>query len=143
MILSLSKRFTFCASHILCRPEWDAAKNTQKFGKCANPNGHGHNYSLEVSVAGSPDDETSMVIDASRLDRIVSELVITDLDHKNLNLDVSWLSGKMPTVEVVAKTIWERLEPAIQRERKGIWLHRVKLSETERIFAVCERGDLS
>ncbi len=139
MILSLSKKFSFCASHILSRSDWDLAKNAQMFGKCANPNGHGHNYSLEVSVGGTPAGETAMVIDASRLDKIVSELIIIDVDHKNLNLDVSWLKDKMPTVEVLACSIWERLEPAIAQERHGIWLHRVKLSETERIFAICER----
>jgi 6-pyruvoyltetrahydropterin/6-carboxytetrahydropterin synthase len=137
-MVTLTKTFEFAASHRLFRPDWDDEKNRAVFGKCANPNGHGHNYQLEVSVAGEISSETGMVFDAEQLSRIVDELVFNEVDHKNLNRDVEWLAGKITTVEVIAESIWQRLAYALRERNPKARLHRIKLWETSRIYAVIE-----
>lgn len=135
MILTICKTIEFSASHILSRSDWDSKKNLAVFGKCANPNSHGHNYRLEVVVQGSLDPETSMIIDTRRLEQMVVELVTNDLDHKNLNLDVPWLKGLLPTTEVLVQEIWKRLEKTIQQEAPGARLHELRLWETPKLCA--------
>lgn len=130
-MLYLAKKFDFCASHTLYRDEWSPEKNVSVFGKCAN--GHGHNYVLEVAVRGAVNSTTNMILDAGRLRIIVEELILHDLDHKDLNSDVSWLQGIIPTVEAVVNAIWERLAPAIKEE--GCQLARIILHETSTIYA--------
>src|SRR5690349_3453313 len=93
--LSLCKTFEFSAAHRLFRPEWSDEQNAKAFGKCANPSGHGHNYRLEVSVSGEIEPLTGMVMDASILQQLVNEVLLDELDHKNLDVDVPWLRGKM------------------------------------------------
>ncbi len=134
-MLIISKTFEFAASHRLYRPEWDAAKNSAVFGKCANPNGHGHNYRLEVAVCGELDPETGMVLDASELDRIVNLEILNDLDHANLNVDVTWLEAQIPTTEVLVEAIWGRLCSALESNAHSCKLQRLRLWETSRIFA--------
>jgi 6-pyruvoyltetrahydropterin/6-carboxytetrahydropterin synthase len=138
-MLTLTKTFEFCASHRLSRPDWSDEENAKHFGKCANVNGHGHNYKLEVSVSGKLDPDKSMIIDASDLDKIVSECVISQLDHKNLDKDVTWLNGKLSTVEVVISEIWKRLEGPIESIAPNARLEKLKLAETTRIYAELSR----
>lgn len=150
-MLTLSKTFRFAAAHRLYRQEWTPEQNQLTFGKCANRNGHGHNYRLEVSVSGEIDPETGMLLDASKLQRIVDEQVLDHLDHKNLDLDVPWLEGKITTVENLVNGIWDRLAPAIavsggsdsgdtdsRRNPRNVRLRKLVLWETERIFATRE-----
>lgn len=128
----LTRRMCFNAAHKLWVKEWSEAENLAAFGKCANKNWHGHNYNLFVTVKGEPDPLTGFVIDAKKLKVIMDELVVQDLDHSNLNLDVDWIpEGLQPTTENVVIQIWKRLEGKLD----GGKLHCVKLSETENIYA--------
>ncbi len=136
----LSRTFEFAAAHRLSRPEWSLEKNIEVFGKCAYQNGHGHNYRLEVRVAGSIDAVTGMVIEASQLAQLVSELVLIELDHKNLDCDIAWFKGKTSTVENLVQAIWTRLEDPIKGVRDGIWLEELVLWETGEICAMKRRG---
>jgi 6-pyruvoyltetrahydropterin/6-carboxytetrahydropterin synthase len=111
--------------------DWSQSKNEEVFGNCANPNWHGHNYDLFVTVKGKPDPTTGMIINVRDLKKIIRREVIELLDHKNLNMDVSFMQGVMPTIENLAKVIWQRLQPHMD----GYELHRVKVHETENIFA--------
>ena len=128
-IVHISRRERFSASHRLSRPDWSPEKNFEVFGKCANPNGHGHNYDLWVTVKGTPDPETSFVIDLSALGNIIKDKVIQHVDHKNLDLDVPFMKGVYSSTENLAIAIWEQLEAPIKAE--GGTLHCVKLQETE------------
>lgn len=121
----------FNAAHRLWVDDWSEEKNFMEFGKCANKNWHGHNYTLEVTVSGSPDPVTGFVIDVKKLGKIIMENVIEFLDHQNLNLDVEFLRGIMPTTENLAIHIWQQLEDKIPDGK----LHRIRLQETDKIFA--------
>ena len=101
------------------------------FGNCSNENWHGHNYILYVTIKGEPDPLTGMIINASELKKIIRSEVIEHLDHKNLNLDVDFMKGVMPTAENLVKIIWQRLVPYAE----GFELHRVRIYETENIYA--------
>ena len=114
----------------------DAAWNRNTYDKCDNPSGHGHNYSLEVSVRGKIHPETGMVIDLKKLKDIMRDRVIDRVDHKNLNTDVDFLRGVIPTAENLARSFWQQLAPAITDGA----LHEVFLQETER-NAVIYRGE--
>lgn len=129
--LYVTRKVHFNAAHRLHNPDKSDAWNREVFGKCNSPNWHGHNYTLEVTVAGVPDPETGYVVDLGHLKRIVEERVLEKLDHKNLNLDVDFLEGVLPSTENVAVAIWNELEPAIPSGR----LHAVRLYETERNVA--------
>jgi 6-pyruvoyltetrahydropterin/6-carboxytetrahydropterin synthase len=124
----VTRHLHFSAGHRLHRPEWDEERNRDVFGACSNPAGHGHNYDLEVTVEGEVDPETGFVIDLKRLKELVRGLVIEDVDHANLNEDVSWMEGINPTVENLAVQIWRRLEGRLD----GAELASVKLWETDR-----------
>ena len=119
----------FSAAHRLFRPDWTAERNAEVFGDCSNPNWHGHNYELDVTVEGEIDPETGYVLDLKRLRDALQERVVRDVDHRNLNLEVSWLEGVNPTTENLAVAIWNRIEGAMPR---GIRLARVVLHETPR-----------
>lgn len=121
----ITRRATFAAAHVLCRPEWDDARNREVFGQCAGD--HGHNYVLEVAVRGEPDPATGMVINLKELDRVMRQAVIVHVDHRHLNRDVPWLSGVIPTAEKLALAFWEQLEAALPAGR----LVRVRLVESE------------
>jgi len=126
----------FSAAHRLHNDRYDAEWNRRTFDKCDNPGGHGHNYKLEVSVAGEIDPETGMVIDLKRLKDIMRERVIDRVDHKNLNQDVEFLRGVIPTAENLARAFWEQLAPAIPRGE----LYEIRLRETDR-NSVVYRGE--
>lgn len=128
-LVHITRRERFSASHRLARPDWSLEKNLQVFGKCANPNGHGHNYNLWVTVKGEPDPETSFVIDLSLLGRIIKDRVIQYVDHRNLDVDVPFMQGRYSSTENLAIAIWEQLEAPIREA--GAALHCVKLQETE------------
>jgi 6-pyruvoyltetrahydropterin/6-carboxytetrahydropterin synthase len=126
----VTRRLHFCAAHRLGREDWSAERNEVVFGACANPNWHGHNYELEVTVEGEVEPETGYVLDLALLRRLVEELVVNDLDHRNLNLDVPWLEGEIPSTENLVVAIWNRLAPRIPRGR----LVRLVLHETPRNY---------
>ncbi len=125
----------FSSAHRLHRADWSLAKNNDVFGLCANPNGHGHNYELEVTVEGEIDAETGMIIDMKELKTIVHESIIKEVDHKNLNMDVPFLDGVIPTAENIAVAFWEILDSRIPGGR----LYELRLQETERNIAVVRR----
>ncbi len=121
----------FNAAHKLFNPNWSREKNEAVFGKCANENWHGHNFELYVTLKGEPDSDTGFVYDVKKLSIIVKEHVIDKLDHKNLNLDVDFMSGKLCSIENLVIGIWNQLEPQLPQVVK---LHCLKLYETPRIF---------
>lgn len=128
----ITRRERFSAAHRLFRKEWDDEKNQEIFGKCSYANWHGHNYVLYVTVKGDLNPETGFVVNIKRLSEIIKERVIEKLDHKNLNLDVDFMKGKLASTENLAIGIWEQLEPTINA--LGIHLHCVKVEETENNF---------
>ncbi|MEO6405735.1 MAG: 6-carboxytetrahydropterin synthase [Ferruginibacter sp.] len=121
----------FNAAHKLFNPSWSKEKNEAIFGKCANENWHGHNFELYVTIKGWPDAESGFVYDVKKLSRIVKEHVIEKLDHKNLNIDVDFMKGKMCSIENLVIGIWEQLAKHLPPEAQ---LHSLKLYETPRIF---------
>lgn len=128
-IVYVTRRERFNAAHKLWNPKWDDTTNLKIFGKCANPNWHGHNYELFVTVKGEPDENTGYCIDLKFLSDLVEERVLIKMDHKNLNMDVPFLEGKMTSCENVAIAIWEQLEEALKAENCA--LHSIRLHETE------------
>lgn len=128
-MIYITRKERFNAAHKLHREEWSLEKNLEVFGKCSNPNWHGHNYELYVTVKGNPDPETGFVIDLKVLSTIIKTKVTDKLDHKNLNLDVDFMKGKMASTEVLAVEIWKQIEPEIKG--KGSELHCVKVCETD------------
>jgi 6-pyruvoyltetrahydropterin/6-carboxytetrahydropterin synthase len=128
-IVHITRRERFCASHRLARPDWSEAKNLEVFGKCSNPNGHGHNYVLWVTVAGRQDPETSFVCDLGKLSKLIKEHVIDHLDHKNIDVDVPFMKGRYSSTESLCVAIWEQLEAPITG--LGVMLKTVKVEETE------------
>ena len=128
----LSRRAQFAASHRMYRPEWSDAENARAFGKCSHPNGHGHNYELEVILAGEVNPKTDMVINLTEVKDILEEHVLRHVDHRNLNVDVPQLEGVVPTAENIAVAIWGMLAPHLP---KGC-LQEVRLRETENNLAV-------
>ncbi len=123
----------FNAAHKLFNPDWSKEKNEEVFGECANEYWHGHNFELTVSVAGDPDPETGFVMDLKDLSGILKEHVIDKLDHKNLNMDVEFMKGKMASCEVLITEIWNILEPRINAFPSAK-LHKLHLKETENNF---------
>jgi 6-pyruvoyltetrahydropterin/6-carboxytetrahydropterin synthase len=116
MKTTVSKRVTFCAGHRLFNPAWSEERNRDVFGDCSNPNGHGHNYVLEVSLSGSVAESTGMVFNLKELRRIIDEDIIAKVDHKNLNIDVDFMKDVIPTTENLAGKIWEILDRKLGRE---------------------------
>jgi 6-pyruvoyltetrahydropterin/6-carboxytetrahydropterin synthase len=121
----------FNAAHKLFNPAWSREKNEDVFGKCANENWHGHNYELFVTVKGKPDPDTGFVYDVKELSNLIKLHVIEKIDHRNLNMDVDFMKGKMCSTENLAIGIWNELHPHLP---SGIALHCIKLYETPRIF---------
>ncbi|MDE1190830.1 MAG: 6-carboxytetrahydropterin synthase [Arachidicoccus sp.] len=121
----------FNAAHKLYNPNWTKEKNDEVFGLCANENWHGHNFELYVTVKGNPNPDTGFVMDVKVLSKLIVEYVTEKLDHKNLNLDVDFLQGKMCSTENVAMGIWNQLADKLPQ---NVQLHCIKLYETPRIF---------
>jgi 6-pyruvoyltetrahydropterin/6-carboxytetrahydropterin synthase len=131
-MIYITRKEHFNAAHRLFRPDYSDAKNLEVFGKCSNPNWHGHNYELFVTVKGDVDPETGFLINLKELSRIMNELVVNKLDHKNINLEVDFMAGKLASSENLAIAIWEQLDAPVSLA--GAILHSVKLFETERNF---------
>ncbi|MGB0242924.1 MAG: 6-pyruvoyl trahydropterin synthase family protein [Bacteroidia bacterium] len=130
-ILYISRKAHFNAAHQLWIPELSEEENFEMFGKCANPNFHGHNFDLYVAVKGSPDPKTGLVMDLKILKKIINEQVVDQLDHQNLNKDVPWLSGIMPSIENIAVAMWQRIAPHLP---ENVTLHKITLWETQNNF---------
>ena len=131
-MVHITRRERFSAAHMLSRPEWSEEKNLEVFGKCSNPNWHGHNYELFVTVKGELNPETGFVVNLSKLGKIVQEKVIKWVDHKNLNIDVPFMKGKLTSTEHLAIAIWGQIQSEI--EKLGCELYCIKLQETENNF---------
>lgn len=131
-MIYVTRKEHFNAAHKVWREEWSDEKNTEVFGKCANKNWHGHNYDLYVTVKGNPNPETGFVVDLKYLSKIIKSEIIEVLDHRNLNLDVPFMKGKMASTEILAIEIWKQLVPHIVT--LGCNLHSIKLYETENNF---------
>jgi 6-pyruvoyltetrahydropterin/6-carboxytetrahydropterin synthase len=130
----LTRRATFSASHFYWNDAWSAEKNQQVFGRCANRNGHGHNYTLEVTVAGQPDPVTGFVVDLKWLKDVIEREVLSAYDHRHLNLEVPEFKVEIPTTENIAIATWRRLELSVNAAG-GAQLSRVRVYETPEIFA--------
>lgn len=128
-MIYITRRETFNAAHRLFRPEWDDAQNLQVFGKCSNPQWHGHNYVLYVTVKGEVDAQTGFLLNLKDLSHLLKTRVIDQLDHKNINLEVAFMQGIIPSTENLAIGIWEQLQEPIRE--LGANLHCVKVCETE------------
>jgi len=127
----VTRRVHFSAAHRLFRPEWSEERNRDVFGDCSNPNWHGHNYEVDVTVSGPVDPETGYVMDLKRLKELLNERVIDDVDHRNLNLEVPWLEGVVPTTENLVVAVWERIAGHLPGE---VTLDRIVLWETPRNY---------
>lgn len=128
-MIYITRREQFNAAHKLFREEWSDQKNLDVFGKCSNPNWHGHNYELFVTVKGEIDAETGFLINLKTLKEIIRAQVTDKLDHKNVNLEVDFMKGKMASTEVLAVEIFNVLSENLKQH--GVLLHKVKLVETE------------
>ena len=126
----LTRKEHFNAAHQLFNPNWSEEKNAEVFGKCANKNFHGHNFDIYVTVKGDPNPDTGFIMNAHLLSRIIKKEVVERLDHKNLNIEVPELQGKICSTENLVMQIWKWLEPCIT----DCSLHRIQLWETENIF---------
>jgi 6-pyruvoyltetrahydropterin/6-carboxytetrahydropterin synthase len=124
MLVELTRRTHFAASHRLHSPHLSDEENLAVYGKCNNPNGHGHNYYLEVTVEGEPDPKTGMIINLYELDKIIDEELIIKVDHMNLNYDVPFIKDVIPTVENLVVSFWDFLEsrlPQIKLKKLRLW----------------------
>lgn len=130
MIL-LTRRAEFSASHYYWNEQWSDEENQRRFGKCANRNGHGHNYTLEVTVAGEVDPVTGFVVDLKQLKDVMEREVVSVYDHRHLNLEVPEFRTAIPTTENIAVAIWRRLDGKVP----GARLHRVRVYEMPDLFA--------
>lgn len=128
-MIYITRKEHFNAAHKLFRPEWSEEKNIEVFGKCANANWHGHNYSLFVTVKGEVDNETGYVVDLKKLSTLIREKITDKVDHKNLNLDVPFMKGVLASTENLSIAFWKELQPHINK--LGCRLHCIKLYETE------------
>jgi 6-pyruvoyltetrahydropterin/6-carboxytetrahydropterin synthase len=130
----VSRKEHFNAAHKLYNPAWSKEKNVEVFGPCANDNWHGHNFELIVTIKGKPDPETGFVVDLKKLSNLLKDEVTEKLDHKNLNVDVDFMKGKLASCEVLIVEIWKIIDaklPSITRFGK---LHGIRLYETPRNY---------
>lgn len=132
-IVHVTRRERFNAAHKLWNEDWSREKNFEVFGKCANPNWHGHNYDLFVTVKGEPQADTGFCVDLKDLSDLLKKEIVDKLDHKNLNLDVPFMQGVMASTENLCIAIWEQIEDSISE--MGCTLHSVRINETENNFA--------
>ena len=128
-MIYVTRRERFSAAHRMFRADWTDEKNEKVFGKCSNPNWHGHNYVLWVTVKGKPSPEHGFVMNINILKQIILEKVINKIDHKNINLEVVFMKGRLATTENLAIAIWDEIKPSIEKE--GAVLHCIKIEETE------------
>lgn len=126
-MLYITKKLGFSAAHRLYNPEFDDDKNEKVFDKCNNFYGHGHNYTLEVTIAGKPDTETGYLFDLKKLKDLIKREIIDKVDHKHLNYDIDFLEGIIPTVENLAVVFWRILEKKLPQGK----LYKIKINETD------------
>lgn len=131
-MIYLTRREVFCAAHRMYNPRWSDDENRKIFGGCSNPNWHGHNYVLFVTVKGEVETDSGLFININILKKIIKERIIEKLDHKNVNLEVDFMKGIIATSENLAVGIWNELKPCIEKE--GAFLHCIKIAETENNF---------
>ena len=131
-MIYITRKESFNAAHKLSRSDWSLEKNNEVYGKCANPNWHGHNYQLYVTVKGEVNPETGFLVDLKWLKLIINEHVVDKIDHRNLNLDVDFMKDKLASTENLAIAIWDILLPLVQEG--GAELHCIKIYETENNF---------
>ena len=129
-MIRITRKVEFSASHFYHNPDLSAEENRRIFGKCNNPHGHGHNYTLEVTVAGEPDPVTGMILDLKELKEIMNREVLDAVDHRFLNEEVQEFRNRIPTTENLAIAIWDRLQSKLMRAS----LHRIRLYETPNLF---------
>jgi len=127
----LTRKEQFNAAHRLYNPKWDDARNEEVFGKCSNPNWHGHNYNIEVTIKGDPSPHTGFLFNTKDLSRIIWEQALSKMDHKNINVEVDFMKDVLPSTENLVRGIWYQIEPHIT----GCKLHRIRLYETDKNFA--------
>jgi len=132
-MIRITRKVEFSAAHFYHNPDLSPEENRRVFGKCNNPHGHGHNYVLEVTIAGEPDPMTGMVLDLKELKDILQREIMERMDHRHLNYEVPELAGKIPTCENIAAAIWQLLDPKITAGK----LDRVRLYESPDLFADC------
>ena len=138
-MIFLTRRATFSASHYYWNEDCPAEQNEQVFGRCPNRNGHGHNYTLEVTVAGDPDPVTGFVVDLKWLKEVIERDVLSAWDHRHLNLEAPEFARTVPTTENIAIAAWARLEPSVAAAG-GAQLSRVRVYETPEVFAEYRGG---
>ena len=130
----VNRKEHFNAAHKLYNPIWSKEKNQEIFGPCANENWHGHNFDLIVTVKGVPDPETGFVVDMKKLGDLIRKEIIVKVDHKNLNLDVPFMEGKLASCENLIIEFWKILEPAVENLSYTGRLHKLKLFETHKNY---------
>jgi 6-pyruvoyltetrahydropterin/6-carboxytetrahydropterin synthase len=127
----VTRKAHFSAAHRLFNPKFSDEENERVFDKCNNPRGHGHNYTIEVTVAGEPATDTGYVIDLKKLSELIDDVILTKVDHKHLNYDVPELSGIIPTAENIARVFWQLLAPHITNGK----LSSIRVAESDNNFA--------
>jgi 6-pyruvoyltetrahydropterin/6-carboxytetrahydropterin synthase len=132
--MRISRKVEFSASHVCANAAWSVEENRRVYGRNANPNGHGHNYVLEVTVEGDPDPVTGMVFDLRALKEILNQEVVEPMDHRFLNREVPPFDRVVPTAENIAAEIWRRLEGRIKRGHQSVRLANVRLYETADLY---------
>lgn len=133
-MIYVSRKEHFNAAHKLYNPNWSKEKNESVFGPCANENWHGHNFDMIVTVKGQPDPETGFVVDLKQLSNLIRKEIIDKVDHRNLNVDVEFMQGKMASCEILVMEMWKILTPAIRTITKVGHLHSIRLYETPRNY---------
>ena len=133
-MIYITRKEHFNAAHRLYNPNWTHERNEQVFGPCANEYYHGHNFELVVTVKGRPDPDTGFVMDMKKLGELTKQLIIDKVDHKNLNIDVDFMQGKMASCEVFIEEIWKILAPAIEQTAPNARLYKLLLVETPKNF---------
>jgi 6-pyruvoyltetrahydropterin/6-carboxytetrahydropterin synthase len=133
-MIYISRQEHFNAAHKLYNSNWSEEKNKEVFGPCANANWHGHNFEIIVTVKGNPDPDTGFVVDLKQLSTLIRKEIISKVDHKNINMDVDFMKGKMASTEILTIEFWKILEPKLSTITSVGKLHSIKLYETPRNF---------
>ncbi|MFM2135709.1 MAG: hypothetical protein RL021_1109 [Bacteroidota bacterium] len=128
----ITRKESFCAAHKVARNDWSTEKNYEVFGKCSNPNWHGHNYTLWVTVKGEIDPETGFVANLSTVSELIKKNILDKVDHKNLDMDVDFMKGKLSSTENLAVEFWNQLHTSMNA--LGCTLHCIKIQETEKNY---------
>lgn len=128
-MIHITRRVTFCAAHKLARENWSKEKNETIFGQCSNPNWHGHNFQLFVTIKGEINKDTGFLINLQDLNQLLEEKIIKKVDHKNINLDVDFMKDKLASIEVLIVEFWKQIDSPLKK--LGAQLHSLRLLESE------------